>query len=113
MTRANDFLFIREDKHGMLNIVVGLQIALWLESHQRHTDTIKFLDLFDLLLRELDFLSTNWIERADLRSVKSFTGLIADVAISRAELGIVLGVHSLDRWFLSWEDCTEETKSNL
>ena len=97
----------------MLNIVVGLQIALWFESHQRHTDTIKFLNLFDLLLRELDFLSTNWIERPYLRSVKSFTGLIADVAISRAELGIVLSVHSLDRWFLSWEDCTEETKSNL
>lgn len=113
LTRPDHFLLVWEDKHGVLDVVVALEVAAGLESHQSHAHSVELLYCLHLLLRNLNFFAANRIVGPNFLSVKSLTGLFADEALRRPQLFVVHSVHFLNAWLLRGDDRAEETQSDL
>ena len=97
----------------MLHVVVALEVASWLETHQGHANSIKFLYRAHLLLRKLDFFAADGIISPDFLSVKRLPCLIANEPLGRSQLLIVHSVDLLNVWLLGWDDCAEEAQANF
>ena len=92
----------------MLHIMVGLEVAAGLETHQSHAHLVKLFNLSHFFRSNLNLFATNRIKRSHFLSVKSFTGLIANESLRRPQLLIILSIHFLDAWLFRWYDRAKE-----
>ena len=66
----------------MLDVVVYFEVAPWLEAHQSHAHSVKFLDLQHFVRRDLNFLIANWVVSADLLLVEHCASVSTDEPLS-------------------------------
>ena len=98
----------------MLDIVVHLQEALWLEAHKLHAGhALKVFDLAHFLLVEAYFLAANRIVSANLIAIQDSISLLAAVLLRTLQHLVVHCVDLLGGRLAGLNHCREEAQADL